>query len=257
MRCIGHTLQLAVKKALEITSVKKALGQCQRCVEHFNSSTKATYKLQEKQQLLKIPQHALIQDCITRWGSTLHMLQRLQEQQVAIIATLMESKNTHLMPEGSEWNIIDELVNILTLFNLATETLSGEKYPTISMIVPLLYKLLNVSLKICDNDDTCTKEIKKSISRDLCSRYQSTDIQKLLKVANYLDPRCKTLPFLSDTEKRFVIDDLEDFLSVQEDLESSNLLDDTNKEIDLTGDAESSAESVPPAKKSKDHKTFR
>lgn len=179
------------------------------------------------------------------------MLQRLQEQQAAIAATLMESKDTHLMPEGSEWKIIDELVNVLTPFNLATETLSGEKYPTISMIVPLLHKLLNVSLKICDNDDTCTKEIKKAISGDLCSRYQSTDIQKLLKVATYLDPQCKTLPFLSDTEKRFVIDDLEDFLSVQEDLESSNLLDDTDKEINLTGVAESSAESVPPAKKVK------
>ena len=161
MPCIGHTLQLAVKSALEITSVKKALGRCRKCVEHFNRSTKATYKLREKQQLLKIPQHAVIQDCITHWGSTLHMLQRLQEQQAAIAATLMESKDTHLMPEGSEWKIIDELVNVLTPFNLATETLSGEKYPTISMIVPLLHKLLNVSLKICDNDDTCTKRLRK------------------------------------------------------------------------------------------------
>ena len=64
----------------------------------------------------------------------------------------MESKDTYLIPEGSEWKIIDELLNVLTPFNLATETLSKEKYPTITMIVPLLHKLLNVSLKICDND---------------------------------------------------------------------------------------------------------
>ena len=150
------------------------------------------------------------------------MLQKLQEQQAAIATTLMESKDTHLMPEGSEWKIINELVNVLAPFNLATETLSGEKYPTISMIVPLLHKLLNVSVKICDNDETCTKEIKKATSGDLCRRYQSIDIKKLLKVATYLDPQCKTLPFLSHSEKRFVIDDLEDFLSVQEDLASSN-----------------------------------
>ena len=66
--CIRHTLQLAVKKALEITRVKKALGRCRKCVEHFNKSTKATYKLRKKQELLKIPQHGLIQDCITCWG---------------------------------------------------------------------------------------------------------------------------------------------------------------------------------------------
>ena len=103
--CIRHTLQLAVKRALEINKVRRALGRCRKCVEHFHKSTK-----------VEIPQHARVQDCITRWGSTLHMLQRLQEQQAAIAATLMESKDTHLMPEGSEWKIIDQLVEVLTPF---------------------------------------------------------------------------------------------------------------------------------------------
>ena len=57
--------------------------------------------------------------------------------------------------------------------------MSGEKYPTISMMIPLLHKLLNISLKISDNDDACTKEIKTAISNDL-SIYQSTAIQKLI-----------------------------------------------------------------------------
>ena len=158
------------------------------------------------------------------------MLQRLQEQQAAtecITATLMESKDTHLMPEGSEWKVIDQLVEVPTPFNLATETMSGEKYPTISMVIPLLHKLLNVTLKVHVGDDACTKEIKEAISIDLCSRYQSTTVQKLLKAATYLDPRCKSLPFPSSTEKNFVVEDLED-LSVQgaqhahKDLESSN-----------------------------------
>ena len=252
MPCIGHTLQLAVKRALEINKVRRALGRCRKCVEHFHKSTKATYKLREKQELLKIPQHALVQDCITRWGSTLHMLQRLQEQQAAIAATLMESKDTHLMPEGSEWKIIDQLVEVLTPFNLATETMSGEKYPTISMIIPLLHKLLNVTLKVSAADDACTKEIKEAISTDLCRRYQSTTTQKLLKVATYLDPRCKSLPFLSDTEKNFVIEDLEDYLSAQsvhEELkstQSNNNLEETNKDL-----SEVSELSAPPTKKVK------
>ena len=250
MPCIGHTLQLACSE-----KSTGNLGRCQKCVEHFNKSTKATYKLREKQELLKIPQHALAQDCITRWGSTLHMLQRLQEQQAAIAATLMEleSKDTHLMPEGSEWKVIDQLVEMLTPFNLATETMSGEKYPTISMIIPLLHKLLNVTLKIHVDDDTCTKEIKEAISNDLCSRYQSTTIQKLLKVATYLDPRCKSLPFLSNTEKNFVVEDLEDYLSVQgahEDLESSKQPEETDKEKDLSEVAELSAPRTKKLKKS-------
>ena len=37
-----------------------------------------------------------------------------------------------------------ELVAILKPFNDATEVVSGEKYPTISIITPLIHKLLNV-----------------------------------------------------------------------------------------------------------------
>ena len=42
--------------------------------------------------MLKLPQHKFIQDCITRWGSTLGMLTRPKEQQAAIAAVLMEGK---------------------------------------------------------------------------------------------------------------------------------------------------------------------
>ena len=54
------------------------------------------------------------------------MFQRLQEHQTAIAATLMESKDTNLMPGGSKWKLIGQLVEILTHFHLANETMSGE-----------------------------------------------------------------------------------------------------------------------------------
>ena len=62
--------------------------------------------------MLQLPDHNLIQDCPTRWGSTLAMLKRVSEQQAAIAAVLMEGRLQHLMPEGEEWNIIENVVNI-------------------------------------------------------------------------------------------------------------------------------------------------
>jgi len=49
-------------------------------------STKETFKLREKQSMLKLPTHAY---CVTRWGSTLSMLERLMEQQAVIAAVLV------------------------------------------------------------------------------------------------------------------------------------------------------------------------
>ena len=95
MPCIGHTLQLSIKRVFDIPAVQKVIGRCKKCIAHFSKSTKETYKLHQKQKLLKLPEHDLVQDCITRWGSTLHMLERIQEQQAAIAAVLMEGRNTN------------------------------------------------------------------------------------------------------------------------------------------------------------------
>ena len=87
----SHTLQLAIIKALQVPRVHNIIiARCKELVEHFKISSKDTYKLRE--MMLQLPQHQLIQECPTRWGSTLSMLKRLAEQQAAIAAVLMEEK---------------------------------------------------------------------------------------------------------------------------------------------------------------------
>ena len=165
--CVAHTLQLSIKNGLEVTRVQRVLGRCRKLVEHFRKSTKETFKLREKQEMLKLPQHQLTQECTTRWGSTLGMLQRIMEQQAAIAAVLIEGKVRHLMPEGNDWMVIELLVDILKPFQHATEVMSAVKYPTVSMVKPLLYKLLEKTLKVTDSDATTAREVKKAIRNDL------------------------------------------------------------------------------------------
>ena len=50
--------------------------------------------------MLKLPNHILVQDCVTYWGNTSNMLERLMKQQAAIAAVLMETRLRHLMPES-------------------------------------------------------------------------------------------------------------------------------------------------------------
>ena len=103
--CIGHTLQLSVNKSFRLTLVARLLGRVKKLVEHFKRSTKETYLLRDKQILLDLPQHELIQQCDTRWNSTLYMLQHIKEQQPALCSVLLESKDKavrSLFPDGPE-----------------------------------------------------------------------------------------------------------------------------------------------------------
>ena len=118
-----------MKKAFDVPKVHTALAQVGKLVAHFHSSPKSMSKLREKQKLLGLPEHQLINDCITRWGSTYEMLKRFLEQQQAICAMLLEDgDNRSLMPSTNEIATMEEFVKIF----------SGELYPTIGVVFPIL-----------------------------------------------------------------------------------------------------------------------
>ena len=246
--CLAHILQLAIKKAYNLPKVHTTIARCKKLVEHFNKSTKETYKLREKQKMLELKEHKLIQDCPTRWGSTLSMLKRVSEQQAAIAAVLIEGKVQHLMPEGEEWSIIDELIKILEPFQEATEVMSTEKFPSISSVKPLLYKLLEKTLMVNSDDKAVTKSMKEVVKADLSSRYQTNTIKNLLDIAAILDPRYKELPFLSNAETKDIFDHLEQVLIAM------NLSQDTEDSQQIQLDSDEDDQNSPserPAKRPK------
>ena len=52
--CIAHTLQLSIKRGLDLPAVNKVLARCRKLVQHFRKSPKETYKLRQKQTYLNI-----------------------------------------------------------------------------------------------------------------------------------------------------------------------------------------------------------
>ena len=70
-RCIGHTLQSSISRELQLGFVLHVLGRVRKLVEHFHKTTNAMYALWQKQQLLGIPEHALIQQYNVKQGGVL------------------------------------------------------------------------------------------------------------------------------------------------------------------------------------------
>ena len=84
----------------------------------------------------------------------------------------MEGKVWHLMPDGDGGIVIELLVDILKPFQHATKVMSAVKYPTVSMvIILLLYKLVEKTLRTDDSDASTARKVKKAIRIDLQERY--------------------------------------------------------------------------------------
>lgn len=139
LQCLGHTLQLAIKDSKEIAPrVPDIWKKCRAIVGHYKHSAKATASLQDCQRQL-VPTLKLIQDLETRWNSEHDMLSRLLQLKAAVCLELATSDTTIASLTPQEWRTVEELVNALAPVASATEDLSGQKYATLSAVIPFLY----------------------------------------------------------------------------------------------------------------------
>ena len=203
--CFAHTLNLGIRKAMKIPSVSRLIGRIKRTVNFFHRSATATTLLSCKQQALELPKHKLKMDVETRWNSTYDMFVRYLEQQPAIHAVLLSKeirKSVRDVDTVSESDVaeIECLVDILKPVKAVTSAICDESSPTISLIGPLMTKLLRC-MEISENDDRLVKDVKNCITSDLQNRYSDPHIQDILTLSTFLDPRFKTLHYCSDDEK--------------------------------------------------------
>ncbi|XP_061884799.1 E3 SUMO-protein ligase ZBED1-like [Entelurus aequoreus] len=194
LQCFGHRLHLAIENAVkDDVRVKRATGLCKQLVGHFSHSCKKKAALKKAQQELKIPEHSLITECPTRWGSRQRMIGRVLEQSKALSQVLSEDKKTrHLVPTWQDTDVLESLNNALGPLQEFTDALSGEAYVSVSYLKPVLH-LLRTSILTVDKDDPdLTRDIKSRALRYIEDKYSDPATQELLDIASFLDPRFKT-----------------------------------------------------------------
>ena len=91
-------------------------------------------------------------------------------------------------------------------FEDLTDTLSGETHVTISAVKPVLQHLCDVLLAESSEDSELTKEIKATCKAKVLQQYGSSDINKLLDIATFLDPRFKH--YKDDDQQKKEIEEL-------------------------------------------------
>jgi len=189
--CLAHSLQLVLCDALfEQSAVKDMVGISRKIVGHFSHSTNAMKKLQVAQEEHNVPHHVLIQDVSTRWDSTYLMLNRLNEQRIAVQAVL-PNLNVPLSRDlnTQQWILLGEVVKILKYFEDVTKALS-EDGVTLADAIPLVNSLFKALEGMhSENSDVCilTQNLKFSFNERL-GHLEKNDNCVL---ATALDPRYK------------------------------------------------------------------
>ncbi|KAI5720573.1 hypothetical protein M8J77_009013 [Diaphorina citri] len=126
--------------------------------------------------------------------------------------------------ENDEWEILQDCLILLTPFDKMTCQLSGEQYPTLSTVIPLVIGLRTVlSNKICvtPEGDALKAKLVQVVNR----RLSVYEWRRTGSKSTFLDPRFKLKGFGSeenaDYAKKLVIEELSTILIPPEEEEST------------------------------------
>ncbi|CAL9689321.1 unnamed protein product [Knipowitschia caucasica] len=219
LSCFGHRLHIAIERSMKDPRIERAVGVGKKIVAAFGHSWKRQRALQAAQKELSLPEHKLITECCTRWGSRQRMIQRLLEQEKAIAQVLAADKTTrHLMLTWQDIEVLDSISTALSPLLEFTDAFSAEEYVTISCVKPVLQIFNNDLLKVKDNDTQLTKDIKTAILDYMNKSYKDSVTERLINMASLLDPRFRT-EYLSESESEAIkvqaISELEPLVSDQ------------------------------------------
>lgn len=172
--CFAHIINLASQAGLKLPNIARLLGRVRHIAKFFHRSTTATRILKEKQKLLQLKAHKLTIDVVTRWNSALEILERFLDQQPAISAALLSPevrRNEKDLCSLKEEDITDaeDVVRALKPMKTATQTMSEEKSPTLSVIASL-HALLLKEMTSLPEDSKVVKDIKDEIKKNLSTR---------------------------------------------------------------------------------------
>ena len=165
---------------------------CKKLVGHFSHSWKKKEALKKAQRELNLPEHSLITECPTSWGTRQQMMDRILEQQRALSQVLSENRNTrHLVPSWQDIEVLESVNRALKPLQEFTDALSGEDYVSISYVQPVLQLLKTKTLAEDKEDSELTRSVKAKILDYMERKYEDSATQSLLDTSSFLDPRFK------------------------------------------------------------------
>lgn len=134
IRCIAHTLNVVVSKGFE--EFDPLLLKVRNLVIQVKNSPKQWETFQRYCKEVDIQPMPLLLDVATRWNSTFVMLERAIMLAPAI-TEYTEREKLDFITEG-EWENLKDLKTLLEPIWKATFDLSGQKYVSISLILPAI-----------------------------------------------------------------------------------------------------------------------
>ncbi|XP_011859762.1 PREDICTED: zinc finger BED domain-containing protein 1-like [Vollenhovia emeryi] len=198
--CIAHALSHLVPDAIKLSPrIGEIIGKVKSIVTLVKRSVVASDELKRLQiRDGKTDSIALKfkQDVLTRWNSTYYMLERFLQLKDYVYSVLLTCPTAPKILSREEIDILEDVVRILGPIEFVTTEISGDSYPTSSLVIPVIH-CMEGTIKNCVALTVEGNTFRDNILSEVQRRFKDIELYKLLAVSTILDPRYKRMHFQS------------------------------------------------------------
>lgn len=173
-----------------------SMDDCPR-LRSMLTGAKELVRFFKKSGLMKHLSTPLKQEVSTRWNTMFYLLESVQTS-FDEIDHILRTRGEGYRLAGIDKELLNETVNFLEVFRVASVELEASKKPTLHLALPWFYKMI----QHCREGSAASAEMA-SVKHKARALLQSKFLlQPLHQVAAVLNPKMKTMKMLPDDEKQ-------------------------------------------------------
>ena len=169
IRCFSHTLQLVIRDALrDSPGLKVSIAKAFKIAVKAKNSQKLSEELVNRGHK-SIPLHIKV-----RWNSELKTIRTLLRIPLEELNQMLAECQLHsLRMMSAQYSLLKDLVEILDPYEEITDILQGEKYCTISMVIPSIEELYNSTMNLSKGSrrNSAIKKFADNLCKGLKRRF--------------------------------------------------------------------------------------
>ena len=213
LRCVCHTLQLALKDAVHAEpALQRLCHDAQELVVAIRRSSLLTDELQDIQRVAIAAAAAradpdeggaepltrplkLAMNVVTRFNSLCILFRRLLDVQPHV-QRLCLSHSAELADKAlsvEQWQEVEELVLVLTPVKQLCDRLEASSSPSLSLLIPLVQNMLQILYDAhCGLKKASCRSVCEAVMTSIQQRMQASMQDRTVQIAMALDPRVRT-----------------------------------------------------------------